>query len=329
MIRLVKVELKRLYARRLTIIGIAGVVLITGLMLFATWRSARPLSESELQQAQTQFEQVHAEWERNADEWKKQCERDYASAPDPKPPIAEYCSYPEPRLEDFGRPRFTFADTMPELLHGSSYLLAAAAFLIGASFVGAEYSSGSLGNWLTFEPRRLRVYGSKLLGALLGHVPVAVVTLALLIGGTALIVELVGNTSTTSGKVWGDLLAMAGRSVVLAAVVAVLGSVFAMLLRHTAAAIGLLMGYLVLVEGVFGGFLTKAQPWLVRLNVDAWIKHGTTYWVDNCQTMPDGLYNCTSLEKTVSFGHSAWYLGIAAAVIIALGALVFSRRDVT
>ena len=33
-----------------------------------------------------------------------------------------------------------------------------------------------------------------------------------------------------------------------------------LLLRHTAAAIGVAMGYIVLVEGVFGGFLTNVSP---------------------------------------------------------------------
>lgn len=329
MIRLTRVELRRLYSRRLTLIGIAAVVAIVGLMLFATWRDARPLSEAELHQARTQYEQAHADWERHAAQNKAQCERDYATVPDPKPALTEYCAFPEPRLEDFGRPRFTFAETMPELLHGSSYLLAFAAFLIGASFLGAEFSSGSLGNWLTFEPRRLRVYGSKLLGMLTGMVPVVAGVLALLIGGTVLIVETVGNGTATTNEQWGDLLMTAVRSAALAAVAGAMGAVIGLLLRHTAAAIGLAMGYLVLVEGVFGGFLTKVQPWLIRLNIDAWIEHGTVYWVENCQLGTDGVYTCTSVEKTVSFEHSAWYLGILAVALVILGAAVFRRRDVT
>ncbi|TWD81622.1 ABC-2 type transport system permease protein [Kribbella amoyensis] len=328
MIGLAKVELRRLYARRLTLIGIAGVVVIVGLLLFATWRSARPLSDAELRTAQAQFEMAHKDWVSNAAANKAQCETDYANAPDPKPAIEEFCSFPEPKPADFGRPRFTFAETMPELLHGSSYLLAAAAFLIGASFVGAEFSSGSLGNWLTFEPRRTRVYGSKLLGMVTGMAPFLVAVLAVLIGGTVLIVETVGNGTATSADQWNDLLATAVRSAALAAVAGALGCVLGVLLRHTAAAIGVAMGYVVLVEGVFGGFLTKAQPWLLRLNIDAWVQHDTRYWVDNCQTGSDGMYTCTSIEKTLSFEHGAWYLGVLAVVLVLLGGVVFARRDV-
>jgi ABC-2 type transport system permease protein len=100
------------------------------------------------------------------------------------------------------------------------------------------------------------------------------------------------------------------------------------LLRHTAAAIGVAMGYLVLIEGVFGGFLIKAQPWLVKVNFDAWVKHDTKYYVDKCEVVTDGNYNCTTIEKTLSFEHGAWYLGIIAVVLLALGAAVFSRRDI-
>ena len=62
-------------------------------------------------------------------------------------------------------------EVMPNILLGGSYLLAFVAFLLGPSFVGAEFSSGSIGNWLTFEPRRLRVYGSKLIAAGAGMLP--------------------------------------------------------------------------------------------------------------------------------------------------------------
>ena len=329
MIRLTGVELRRLTARRLTVIGVAAVLLITAFLLFATWREARPLSAEEQRQAQVMLEQAKQDWQLHGAEYKEQCEKDYQAQPDPKPKIEEFCNYTEPTIDQFGKPRTVFTELMPDLILGSSYLLAFAAFVIGASFIGAEFSSGAIGNWLTFEPRRLRVYGSKLLAAGIGLAPVAVVVLAVLMAGTYLIVDQLGITAGTTGKVWGDLTGSAGRAVLLAAAAAVLGGVVALLLRHTAAAIGVAMAYLVLIEGVFGGFLSQVQPWLVRLNFDAWIKHDTTYYVENCKTTSDGGYTCNSIEKVVTFEHGAWYLGIIAVLLIALGAAVFSRRDIT
>ena len=42
------------------------------------------------------------------------------------------------------------------------YLTGLVAFLVAASFVGAEFTTGSLANWLTFVPRRSTVFVSKL-----------------------------------------------------------------------------------------------------------------------------------------------------------------------
>jgi ABC-2 type transport system permease protein len=328
MIRLTKVELRRLTARRLTIVGLAGLFLITVMLLAATWFDARPMTAAEQQEAQRQFEFAHNAWVEHGDENRKQCEADWQAQPDPKPNLEEMCAYPEPRLEDFGKPRTVFAELMPQLLQGSSYFLAFAAFLIGASFVGAEFSTGAIGNWLTFEPRRLRVYGSKLSAAATGFVPIAVVVLAVMLLGTFLIVDRSGGAAGTTGRIWGDLSATAGRAVVTTGLAAALGCVVGLLLRHTAAAIGVVMAYLVLVEGVFAAFLEKAQPWLVKLNFDAFVQHDTQYHVTECKSGQDGGYACEYVQKTLSFEHGAWYLGALVVGMIALGAWVFQRRDI-
>lgn len=327
MIRLTGVELRRLTARRLTVIGVAGLLLITGCLLFAIWLDARPPSLVDRQSAQKQYEFAHKDWVDNAATDKQVCAADWQKQPDPKPTLEDMCSYPEPKLEEFGKPQTVFSGVMPDLLLGSSYLLVFSAFLIGASFVGAEFSTGAIGNWLTFEPRRLRVYGSKLLAAAIGFVPVGAVVLGVLTLGTYLIVNQLGDTATT-GKVWGDLTATGGRAVLMTALGAALGGVTGLLLRHTAAAIGVVMGYLVLIEGVFGSFLNQAQPWLIKLNFDAFVQHGATYYVNRCTTGEDGGYSCQGIAKTLSFEHGAWYLGLLTAALVLLGAGVFHRRDV-
>jgi ABC-2 type transport system permease protein len=328
MLRLTKVELRRLVARRMIKVGVAGLLLITALLMFATWLEARPASEPEQRAAQQQYQIAHKQWVDNHVATMAQCESDWAKQPDPKPKVEDLCNYPEPRLEDFGRPQQVYASVMPEQLLGMSYLLLFAAFVLGASFLAAEFSTGAIGNWLTFEPRRLRVYGSKLLAASSGLVPVAVVVLGLLMIGTYLILGQLGNTATTTGKVWGDLIATAGRSVLLTALGAALGGVVGLLLRHSAAAIGVAMGYLVLVEAIFGNLLNKVQPWLIKLNFDAFVRHDTAYYVNRCSSSSDGGYLCDTIEKTLTFEHGAWYLGILAVVLVLFGAGVFHRRDI-
>jgi len=155
-----------------------------------------------------------------------------------------------------------------------------------------------------------------------------VVVFAVLMLGTYVIVDQLGNTATTTSKVWGELVSTAGRSVVLVALGAALGGVTGLLLRHTAAAIGVAMGYLVLVEAIFGNLLNKVQPWLIRLNFDAFVRHDTTYYANRCTQGGDGGYRCEAISKTLTFEHGAWYLGVLAFVVVVLGAGVFQRRDI-
>ncbi len=100
MTRLVKVELRRLFARRLTLVGIAGALVIVGLMLFATYKDAQPLSAPEQQRAQREYEQARAEWERSGPEQIQNCKlTERSTLPDGSSP----CDHLEPRPEYFGR----------------------------------------------------------------------------------------------------------------------------------------------------------------------------------------------------------------------------------
>ncbi len=325
MIRLTGVELRRLTARRITMIGVAGVVLITAFLLFVTWREARPLSELQQQQAKTQFEMAHKDWVEHHVQNEAECRKSYDEMTGSKPPIDEMCSFPEPKASEWGKPQAVFAELIPTLLQAASYFLLFAGFLIGASFVAAEFSSGAIGNWLTFEPRRIRVYGSKLIAAGLWFVPVGLLVTGVVVLGTYLITAQLGSTAGTD---WSKVVGLMARVVTTTAMGAVLGAVVGFVLRHTAAAIGLVMGYLVLVEAVFGNFLQSAQPWLLGRNFDAFVLHDTKYFLNKCTTDASGNYMCDTIEKTLTFEHGAWYLGVLTLVAVLVAGAVFQRRDV-
>ena len=329
MMRLTKVELRRLYSRRLTFIALLGALAIIGLMLFSTFQQAKPLSGSQLAAQRVQFEQMRADWVANGAQHVQECLKSQAEAQKTNAKANYRCDQMEPKWANWGKPKPQFADLMQTVLLGGSYLLAFIGFLIGAGFVAAEFSSGSMANWLTFEPRRMRVYFSKLVAAGLGLIPVVVALIALLTGGVWLIVGRFGSTADVTGKVWRDSGVMAARSLVLVIAGAVAGAAMGALLRHTAAVIGIAMGYLVLVEGVFGHVLQSAQPWLLRLNFDGWLQHGSKYLINKCTTDSRGGYNCVGVEKLVSFGHSSAYLGLLVALLVGVAALAFRRRDVS
>jgi len=328
MMRLTKVELRRLYSRRLTSIALFGALAMIALMLFSAFQQAKPLSGPQLAAQRVQFDQMRKDWVANGAQHVQECLKSQAEAQKTDANANFRCDRLEPKWANWGKPKPQFADLMSTNLLGGSYLLAFIGFLIGAGFVAAEFSSGSMANWLTFEPRRMRVYFSKLVAAGLGLIPVVVALIALLTGGIWLIVGHFGSTAGVTAKVWGDLGEMAARSVVLVMAATVAGAAMGALLRHTAAVIGVALGYLVLIEVVLRNALQGAQPWMLQLNFEGWLQHGTKYFINTCTTDSQGGYNCAGVEKLVSFAHSTTYLGLLVALLIGVAALAFRRRDV-
>lgn len=328
MTRLLRVELRRLFSRRLVVLATAGAVVVTGMLLLGFWQSSQPMSSAERAQAQTEYDRARADWEENGEEYLAQCLADQELERDSTGRDADFaCQDMEPKEEWFLRPASPLEESLPGVLTGGAFQLLFLALLVGATFTAAEASTGSLGNWLTFEPRRLRVYGAKLLAAAVGVLPVTAVLLGVTVAGAWAVAGSLGLAGGMTSQDWSDAAATAGRILALSAVVAAVAAALGFLLRHTAAVLGVAVGYMVVVELMLAGYLERLQPWLVVKNVDGWISRGTTYYVSTCTTDSTGTL-CEYTERALAFGHSAVYLLVLAAVLVLAGALVFRRRDV-
>jgi len=208
---------------------------------------------------------------------------------------------------------------------GVSLLLALVALVVGTTSTAAELSTGAMSNWLTFEPRRLRVYASKVLAAAAGVVPVTLVVLGLVVAGAWVIHDREGLTTGMTADHWTDAGWTAVRIVALAVVAALVGAALGFLLRHTAAVLGLTIGY-VLVEGILSGVVPRLAPWTARTNLVGWTAGGTSYSTSECVTEATGT-TCELTEHALSFGHSVVYVLVLAAVVVVVAAVVFRRRD--
>jgi ABC-2 type transport system permease protein len=324
--RLTRVELRRLLRRRLTLFVVLGILAAVGLQLFQTGMQARPMSASERVRVSADYERARLDYAQNGEQQRTEClqSQDEARASDPTADFG--CDTQEPTLAMFLKPQLSFADEVPDVLGNGALLLLLAALVVGAGFTASEFTTGSIGTWLTFEPRRLRVYGSKLLAAAAGLVPLAVVTFALLTAGVWVFASLWGRTTAPAGT-WSHVAAVGGRGVVLAAAVAVVGSALGFLLRHTAAVLGVALGYAIVGEGIVGSNVQALRPWLLATNVTGWLQHGTTYFSQVCTTSGGG-YSCNDVQHPLSFTHSATFLGVLTLALVLLTALVFRRRDV-
>nr|WP_241236912.1 ABC transporter permease subunit [Georgenia faecalis] len=327
--RLLRVELHRLFSRQVVLLLMVAAVVVPLLMLVAVAREARPVTPEELADAEAVYAQQLADWEETGEEQVAQCEADEEREREASGQEVDFgCEFiTAPELEWFLRPVPTFAADVERLLSALSPLLLAVGLAIGATFTAAEFATGSMGMWLTFEPRRLRVYATKLAAPALAFGLVALAAAALFVAGDWFILDSADLTAGTTAATWTSVGWMVLRIGGLGLLAALLSAALGFLVRHTAGVLGIGIGYLV-VELVVRGLVPASQPWLVSVNVASWVQHGTTYYLETCAADGQGGVLCEVADRTVSFGHSALYLLVLTAVVVGLGALAFRRRDV-
>ncbi|SDB86334.1 ABC-2 type transport system permease protein [Sanguibacter gelidistatuariae] len=326
--RLFRVELTRFRSRRinqLAVLGILGVILV---MLYGSWRTSVPLSDVEKAQIQAQYDASVKDWDENKDEYIASCKEQEAADQETSPDVDYGCEQGGPGdIESWMYGPTPFAERADRVLPDYGLLMVFGAFAMGVSFIAAEFSSGAIGNWLTFEPRRGRVYGTKVGASGIAVIPIALVTGAIMVGGTWLAYSLNDNVGTMTGEIWRDVGAGGIRLLLLTIGFAMLGVAVGTIVRHTAAAVGILVGYAIVVEGILGNTFEGLRPWLLQLNLQAVLSNGTSYWETVCESGPTGQV-CHGIEKTVSLTNGVVTLSVVLVVVVAVAALVFRRRDV-
>jgi ABC-2 type transport system permease protein len=206
--------------------------------------------------------------------------------------------------------------------------VAVLALLIGATSTAAEFTARSIGTWLTFEPRRDRVWGTKVLAAALSVVPMALAFVGGLAVGIPVIYLFNDAPASLSSAAWGDVLATGGRAVVVVAVAGAVGAALGMLLRNTGAVLGVLVAYTIVVEGLLRGFVSRLDPYLVTRNVEAWLRAGLEWTSFECSPSPAGGEECVEVVRTISLVDASLLLGGVAVVVLVLSWVLFRRSDI-
>ncbi len=200
---------------------------------------------------------------------------------------------------------------LPDILKHTSFILIVFGLVIGASSVGADWQAGSMGTLLTWEPRRARVFFSRLLVVIV-TVFVAAVALETLL---ALLVVLVANARGTTLHAGGVGRASIGAILRVGAMVSVgsvLGASIAMLGRSSTAALGAVFVYLAVVENLLRGLYPSITRWTFAVNA--------VVFVDG---KPVRLLN-----QILTFGRAIVMLAVYAAVVVAAGLTSLRTRDV-
>jgi ABC-2 type transport system permease protein len=154
-----------------------------------------------------------------------------------------------------------------DLLSGLALILVLLGVILGSSLGGAEWSTGSVGTLLTWEPRRTRVL---LVRALVVGVAVFVMVMAIEVWFVLVFRIGVAVRGTTIGSAgWlGDVAATSARIAAVAALFSLIAYGAAMIGRSSVFGIAMLFGYLVVVEGFLASLWFTLRRWaLIRAAV--------------------------------------------------------------
>ncbi|HJT38612.1 MAG TPA: ABC transporter permease subunit [Actinomycetota bacterium] len=164
---------------------------------------------------------------------------------------------------------------LPDILKHVSAMAAIVAWLLGASFIGGEWRSGSFATLLTWEPRRTRVMIAKAAAAVVVSFLLVMILQAMLVGALFPAALYHGSTAGTHAAGFWRIVSFLGlRSGALAAGAALLGFSLGAIGRNTAASLGVGFFYVAIVEGaIIGNFVAKARPWLLVRNAVVFINY--------------------------------------------------------
>ncbi len=306
MIDLVRAELLRLLSRRMLrgiVAVVFGLMLIVAIVNFFTSKND---PNSGLEQAQRQVQL---------------CQQQQQFAPPGSP--NDGCPTVEQLRPGFDK-RFQYTRSMPEGARNVAIPLFMVALLIGASFVGAEWGTGSITTLLTWEPRRGRLLIAKWIATILVCAALVFVALVFLILIFYPVGVFRGVTSGIDGTWWKGVFFTWLRAAALGAVGGTLGVAFATFTRNTAAAAGFGVFFMAIVDPfiTFAAFDGKYRRWLFQRNIAEFLGLPVS------DPQPDGVFT-SSVHAKASAIRAGVLLTIYALAALSIAWGAFRSRDVT
>jgi ABC-2 type transport system permease protein len=179
------------------------------------------------------------------------------------------------------------------------------------------------------------VAAAKVAAVVAGTLVVAAVGTGLLLGTEALVAATHGTFHTVlqdarpqphfTRATW----AMAGRGACVVALVAAMGAGLALLLRHTVAAVGVAIGYLIVGEGIIGSLRHgDVRHHLLQSRLDA-LLNGTYSWPIPIRTADGGVEFSPQHRVVVHALEAGLEVVALVALLLLIATFILQRRDVT
>lgn len=325
MTRLLRAELARLFSRRM--FRLLTLALFAGLLTVAVKTAVSSNHDLAAAHARAARQAAHIR-ATMPEELKAACAGHGPTGPGATPGLGAgpECPPLPTAAQLFQDPRFSFAASGRDMVNGAVIVVALLGLVLGASAVGAEWAAGTFGALLTWEPRRLRVAAAKLFAAVGVMLLVGVLAIGFEIGAGLLIAATSGTLQHVTTGFVTSLTLRGLRGLGLISLLAAVGAAIAGISRHTAAALGLAVGYLVAFEMVLRGLRPQWERWLFSDNAAA-ILNGKTTLPGASIHEGAGVFTGNAVF-TLSATRGAVYLTLVVLGLLAVTSATLIRRDV-
>jgi ABC-type transport system involved in multi-copper enzyme maturation permease subunit len=330
---LLLVELRRLTARRvvrLLMLAVLAIVLIVEVRAFAVSdrnvAAARRAAAAQQANIETKLADPTGICERLKEQ--RQAPPDLDCASPQGQDLARRVVLSGASAEELYRdPRLFARDALPSGAHAVVVGMAIIAFLVGATYVGAEWNAGTMQALLFWEPRRGRVLLAKGVALVAVTIAATAALQVLVYGMTYLVAATRGSTAGVTAGLQTSVLLLGLRGLVVVVCTSLLGFGIAGLARVTAAAMGAGFVYFVILENLLRGLRPGWERYLFSENVIAVLQKSFPVApahrsVARALSGQQALYQLSGVRGAVTL---AVYLAILLGVFYG----VFTRRDVT
>ncbi len=157
--------------------------------------------------------------------------------------------------------------TATSLLGPVSSVLPVMAFVIGASYIGADAKTGMLEQILTWEPRRLRFLAARTGIGIVSAAVLAMVLASFFVGLMYGLAAITGTVDGTTGELWANVVGVVLRTGLAAGLFCAFGLGVTVLVNNSIGAIvGFLVYWFIIENGLVALFLPRVAVWLPVTN---------------------------------------------------------------
>ncbi len=202
---------------------------------------------------------------------------------------------------------------LPQVFQHTAFILIVIGLVIGSSSVGADWQSGSIGTLLTWEPRRVRLFTTRVVIVCLSVFVLALALLTVLSALLAIEAAIRGTSAWLDGLWVREVLETGARVSAMASLGALLGTSVAMIGRSTGAALAAIFVYLAVFENLLRALYSKSGPWLLAPNIVVFV---------------EGIAGHPGTSATLSLAHAIEVILLYGGVLFIAALVWFRTRDV-